>query len=107
MFFLVYGLEEDGSPPWEGDGVSAKFIGELVHQEILCSYHQVVIATHTLRGVLSVFVRELRTYAYPQYFSIDPVLSVFVLISDHRIIRVMQKNHYIHMQWLQHNKYPY
>ena len=29
-------------------------------------------STHTLRGVFVVFVRELRTYAYPQYFSIDP-----------------------------------
>ena len=71
-YFFVYGLEEDESPPLEGDGMSARFIGELVHQEILCSWHQVVIATHTLRGVFSVFVRELRTYAYPQYFSIDP-----------------------------------
>ena len=35
--FFVYGLEEDESPPLEGDGMSARFIGELVHQEILCS----------------------------------------------------------------------
>ena len=27
--FLVYSLEEDGSPPLEGDGMSARFIGEL------------------------------------------------------------------------------
>ena len=27
--FFVYLLEEDGSPPWEGDDMSAKFIGEL------------------------------------------------------------------------------
>ena len=29
MFFLVYGLEEDETPPWEGDDMSARFIGEL------------------------------------------------------------------------------
>ena len=49
--FLVYSLEEDESPPLEGDGMSARFIGELVHQEILCSWHQVVVATHSLQEV--------------------------------------------------------
>ena len=36
--------------------MSAKFIGELVLQEILCSWHQVLQALHTLQGVLFVFV---------------------------------------------------
>ena len=55
--FLVYCLEEDGNPPWEGDDMSAKFIGELVLQEILCSWHQVLQALHTLQGVFNVFVK--------------------------------------------------
>ena len=35
IVFIVYGLEEYESPPWEGDDMSARFIGELVHQENL------------------------------------------------------------------------
>ena len=71
-FILVYRLEENGSPPWEGDDMSAKFIGELVLQEILCSWHQVLQAPHTLRGVFSALSENCEHMPIPSIFLLTP-----------------------------------
>ena len=83
---MVYRLEEDGSPPWEGDDMSAKFIGELVLQEILCSWHHVLQAPILFKRWMSVFVKNShRVLLVTRFF------YVFVSISDHRILRVKPK----------------